>query len=60
MLSNHGDFCIHYVNRERHDSNLKNSKFAEATKHTEEYLGASDVNIIFSQNIFSKAEKKIL
>ena len=60
MFSNHGDFCIHYGNRDRHDSILKNSKFAEVTKHTEEYLGVSDINILFSQNIFSKEEKKNL
>ena len=41
------------VYRDRHDSNLKNSRFAEVTKHNEEYLGVLDINVLFSQKIFS-------
>ena len=60
MFSNHGDFCMHYVNRDRHDSNLKNSKFAEVTKHTEEYLGASEINVLFLKKFSRKLKKKLL
>ena len=50
---------IHYVYRDRHDSNLKNSIFAEVTKHNEEYLGVLEINVLFSRKIFSSAETKI-
>ena len=41
------------VYRDRHDSNLKNSRFEDVTKHNEEYLGVLDINVLFSQKIFS-------
>ena len=53
MFSNHGDLYMRYAYRDRHDSNLKSSKFAEVTKHNDEYLAASDINVLFSQKIFS-------
>ena len=30
---------------DRQDTNLKNSRFTEANKHNEEYLGVLDINI---------------
>ena len=33
----------HYIDRDRHDTNLKNSRFAEVNKHNEEYLGVLDI-----------------
>ena len=38
---------------DRHDSNLRNSRFADVTKHNEEYLGVLDINVLFTQKIFS-------
>ena len=32
-----------YIDRE--DTNLKNSRFTEANKHNEEYLGVLDINV---------------
>ena len=32
----------HYIYRDRHDTNFKNSRFTEADKHNEEYLGVLD------------------
>ena len=31
-----------YIYRDRHDTNFKNSRFTEADKHNEEYLGLLD------------------
>ena len=33
----------HYIDRDCHDTNLKNSRFAEVNKHNEEYLGVLDI-----------------
>ena len=35
----------HCIYIDRQDTNLKNSRFTEANKHNEEYLGVLDINI---------------
>ena len=46
---NYDDFYT-FVYRDRHDSNSKNRRFAEVTKHSEEYLGVLDINFHVSWN----------
>ena len=35
----------HCIYIDRQDTNLKNSRFTEANKHNEEYLGVLDINV---------------
>ena len=50
---------IHYVYRDSHDPNLKNSRFAEVTKHNEEYLGVLDTNVLFTQFTHADADAEL-
>ena len=47
----------HYIYRDRHDTNLKNSRLTEVNNHNEEYLGVLDINTLFFQKISHKLKK---
>ena len=49
---------MHSVYRDGHDSDLKNSRLAEITKHNEEYLGVLDINVLRSQKKICKLKLK--
>ena len=48
------------VCRDRHDSGLKNSRFADITKHNEEYLDVLDISVLLSQKKICKLKLKFL
>ena len=47
-----------YIYRDRHDTNLKNSRFTEVNKPNEKYLGVLDINVLFFQKISHKLKIK--
>ena len=54
---------LYTVCRDRHDSDLKNSRFTEITKHNEEYLDyldVLDINVLLSQKKICKLKLKFL
>ena len=48
----------HYIYRDRHDTNLKSSRFRKVNKQNEEYLGVMDINVLFFPKNFHKLKIK--